>query len=374
MWFLIWVTALLAGSLYAKDRDQGILLRGTVGAAAVVMQLGGDHPWWGNGVYFYEKYRQDIALQGSSISDDALDDDSTAKRYQFKEYDTDDMGNTGHFDLTRDGDSFKGTFTLGEKTVPVALRVVAPDSIPNPQPDLNLNEPLSDYEKLKLAGIQFSPGKTETVRGKYTIQWFTEPRSQIAVFRVTGGYPEPVMRAINRVIDAEAYGGALGYLGCSFGGKPGAEPDIITGYYLSDRFVSYRKSFYSLCDGMPHSEFGTYGITIDARTGKKLTLEDVYWLGTGNKPKLYSEAWFKYRSEVFEPKVAKLLQKLYPEQVEEYGCDEPFRDGLWYFTAKGLYIGYCTQGVYSDSDTPFPSWSVIPWRILKKNNPDLDGE
>ena len=141
---------------------------------------------------------------------------------------------------------------------------------------------------------------------------------------------------------------------------------------MSDRFVSYRGFRSWFCGTQP--DFGTSGTTIDARTGKYLTLEDVYWLGTGDKPKQDSKAWLKYRSKVFEPKVTKLLQKLYPEQMEEHGCEEPFKDGLWYFTAKGLYIGYCRQEVYSDSDRSFPDWSVIPWRILKKNNPDLDGK
>jgi hypothetical protein len=350
---LVMALSLSAGSVYAKDRDQGILLRGTVGADAVVMQLG-------DGVYFYEKDKLDIALEPEQDDETTADEDkSTAQHIRLV-----GTWKGGHFDLIQDGDRFKGTFTDDGKTVPVELHTVDAKTLPDPLQGLELEDmPLSGYDKLRLANIKFMPGEKETLKGKYTIQWFTEPLSKTATFRVIGGYPKAVMSAINRVIDADAYDRILDDFRCGESDPlPFTKEDNIYNYYLSDHFVSYNAQVIDSCRA--GAFLGTRGVTIDARTGKKLELGDLFWIG--GKP--------AKDSEEIDAALRDLSEELNSKQPDDdSGCGEPMGVGEpWFLDAYGLHVSgdYGTANRVCNND----SWLIIPWSTLKENNPELDGK
>ncbi len=362
---LFGLALLAAGPL----RAEGLLLRGTVGKYPIVMELDeADGNAWG--AYFYQKHKQDIPLQGERGPE--------GFRLSSAVHDSD---NADHFVLARNGDGFKGTFTHGKGTpLAVDLHAVAPDTVPDPRPGLEFRQPLPGYERLRLAGIERVSEKKETVGGKYQIQWYTEPRSRVTMFHVVGGYPEPVMVKFNRVIDRDYYDHLSHYFSCSDGtGGSGIDAMEISSHYLTDRFVSYSVSSSWTCYGAAHPDFETRGTTIDARTGSELTLEDVYWLGSGKKPVADTDAWYQYRREVFAPAVVMLFQRLYPEQMKAGGeddCDyaDPSVWGFanWYLTAKGLYVGAQFARVARACDNP--GWSFIPFEVLKQNNSALFGE
>ncbi len=358
------LAAAMAGPLHAEDR----VLRGSIGSYPVVMELDadGDEAF---GTYFYEKYRQDIPLRGKStqagiaLSSAAYDDDEAR---------------ADHFVLVADGDGFKGRFVHGKgKPLPVELHPVAPGSVPDPRPDLALHAPLPDYERLRLAGLRFLPGKEETVGGKYRIQWLTEPLSGIAMFHVVAGYPETAMAAINRVVDRDFYGNLSQHFGCADGeGGSGDESTEVSSHYLDARFVSYAVSSSWSCYGAAHPDFGVAGTTIDARTGRELALEDVYFLGTGAAPAEDSDAWYAYRDDVFSPAVVALFQRLYPDRMkpgDEDECDyaDPsvWAFAPWHLTDRGLYLGAYFARVARACDNP--EWSFVPYGELQKNNPAL---
>ncbi|GAA0697435.1 hypothetical protein ISN75_12445 [Dyella marensis] len=360
------VSLLAAATLHAESR----LLRGTVGKYPIVMQLD-ESDGTVSGTYFYEKFKQDIPLRGEPARQ--------GYKLSSAAYDTDEA-KSDHFLLTKAGDGFKGSFSAGKgASLPVELHDVAAGSVHEPRPDLKFERALSDYEKLRLADLRFVPGKKETVGGKYQIQWFSEPLSKLAMFHVVGGYPEAAMAAINRTIDTGFYGGLQGYFGCANGeGGSGQESAEVSSHYLTERFVSYAVSSSWSCYGAAHPDFGISGTTIDAATGKELALEDVYWLGSGSKPAERSDAWYQYREKVYAPAVVKLFQKLYPDAMKsdgDDGCDytDPgvWDFGPWYLTDKGLYVGAYFARVARNCDNP--DWSVIPYSVLKKNNPALFG-
>lgn len=365
--FFLLAVSLLASGLHAES----LLLRGNVGKYPVVMKLDADDGT-ASGSYFYEKYKQDISLRGK------VDGQSYALTSAI--FDSDDK-NADHFELTRSKDVVKGTFTGGNgKSLPVELHVVQPGSVAEPKSGLHFSRELGDYEKLQLADLTFVPGKKETVGGKYVIQWYTEPHSRVSMFRVVSGYPEPVIASINTVIDSDFYGNLSGYFGCSDEtGKPGTDTLQVSDYFLNDRFVSYAVSSSWFCAGAAHPDFATGGTTIDAHTGKQLTQEDLYWLGTGAKPAPNSDAWMKYHDKVFGPAMVKLLGRLYPQEMkptsDEDGCNyadpDVWKFGSWYLTAKGMYVGAYFARVQKACDNP--EWSFIPYSILKKNNPALFG-
>lgn len=364
--FVLAALALMTAGLHAET----LLLRGTVGKYPVVMELDTNDNS-ASGSYFYEKYKQDISLRG----------DIGGQAYHLTSaiYDSDDE-TADRFELTRIQDAWKGTFMSGGgKALPVELHVVQPGSVPDPGPVLHSTRPFNDYEKLRLSGLTFVPGKKEVVGGKYTIQWFAEPRSKFSMFHIVGGYPETVMGSINSVIDRDFHANVSGYFGCSDGaGGSGADSLSVSRYFLSDRFISYDVASSWSCAGAAHPDFGESGTTFDARTGKELALEDVYWLGKGARPAPESKGWMDYRDKIFGPAMVSLFQRLYPKDMKPEGgdgCD--FSDpsiwsfGPWYMTEKGIYVG--ATFARADRACDNPEWSVIPYGILEKNNPALFG-
>ena len=366
---------LLFGGLAAVGvRAEGLLLRGTVGKYPVVIQLDSDGKTL-FGDYFYEKHKQGIPLHGSVEQ----------QTYQLKSGVFDmDGAKTDQFTLSKvDGGFFKGTFTTDKGPVlPVELHAVDPGSVADPRPDLHLHllESRSAYEKLQLTDLKFIAGKKETVGGKYQIQWYRESLSGISMFHVTGGYSESAMAGINRVIDQDFYASVSHYFGCPSGdGGSGTESLKVSSHYLSERFVSYSIASSWDCAGAAHPDFSTAGTIIDAQSGRELELEDIYGLGTGQKPAPDSDALRDYREKVFAPAVVKLFQRLYPQQMQkdgDEGCD--YNDpgvwdvGPWYLTDKGLYAGAYFARVERSCDAP--DWSIIPYSVLKKRNPALFGD
>lgn len=350
-------------------RAESVLLRGSVGKYPVVMQLD-DSDGDAYGTYFYDKYKQDIELRGKR--------EGQVYRLSSSMSDSQEK-NSDRFVLTLDADGAKGTFT-GPKgnTLPVQLQRVAKNSVAAPRAGIAFKRPLDDYEKLRLAGLSFVPGKQETVQGKYAIQWITEPRSKVAMFHVLSGYPQLVIERINAVIDRDFYEHLSGYFGCSDGqGGPGNDILEVADYYLDERFVSYMVNSSWYCVGTAHPDFGQIGTTIDARTGRELAQEDIYWLGKGAKPARDSDAWMKYRTTVFAPAIVQLFSKLYAQEMkasdDDNDCDytDPgvWDFASWYMTDKGMYVGAYFPRVQRPCDNP--DWSIIPYSVLKKNNPAL---
>lgn len=378
--FALIALTLCAGSLHAETR----LLRGTIGKAPVVMALDSNE---GDlfGSYFYGKYRQDIALKGAA--------DANGIHLESGVY----SGDADRFTLVRDGDGFKGGFVHGKgKPLPVELHAVAPGSVPDPLPGIAFASPLPDYERLRLADLRFVPGKEERIDGGLRIRWTTEPLSGISMFRVVAGYPDAAMAVINRILDRDFHAALMQHFGCANGsGGSGDEWTEVTSHYLTARFVSYAISSSWSCYGTAHPDFGSVGTTIDARTGRELALDDVYWLGGSDRPAPESDAWYAYRRDVFAPAVVELFQRLYPQEMpvrrEDDAADADAGDAdadedddvcdysqpsvwelpQWYLTDQGLHLGAYFARVARVCDDP--GWALVPYDILAKHNPALFG-
>lgn len=356
-------------SIFNCARAETIFLQGEVGKYPIVMELW-ESPGEGEGRYFYDKYRQDIALRGLL----------EGNAYHLSSADYDGSENPADvFELVRAGDLVSGKFTSSKgKEFLVELKVITPVSIDSYGVTPGFLKELGGYEKLQLNNLKIVQGKEEIVGGKFKIRWFSETRSGLSMFHVVSGYPKSIMDSVNSIIDSKFYSGLSGYFGCSDGlGRSGVE-SAVRSYYLSAEFVSYAVTSGWSCVGAAHPDFGIQGTTISTRKGKELTLEDMYWVGQGRKPVPDSDAWMDYRVKVFSPSVVELFKKLYPDHMEMDdvdGCD--YSDsGVWefsspYLTPQGLHLGAYFARVQRACDNP--DWSIIPYSILNKRNPSLFG-
>jgi hypothetical protein len=377
------VFALFACLFAATARAEIILARGNIdnGKHIITMELN-DNDGEVDGRYFYDKHKQDIPLHGTRQGDtwrltrNFMGDDEQDKAVEtFVLARTDDMPEG----------TWQGTYTSAKgKMLPVMLAYgpSVPQAVVDPRPDLSLSDDpefWSGYERLRMMDLKFIAGEKQTIDGKYQVQWLREPLSGFSMFHVVGGYPEAVMTSINRIVDRNFYHNLSNYFSCSNESGPGMDSLTASLELANDRFVSYSVSSSWDCDGAAHPDFSTQGTTINAKTGERLALDDVYWVGDGEKPARDSDGWYKYRSDVFAPAIVELFQQLYPQQMkktdDEDDCDYTEPDSWnfpdWYLTDKGLYIGASFARVMRVCDNP--DWSIIPYRILKKNNPALFG-
>jgi hypothetical protein len=357
----------------AADSPAPDVFKGTIGQTAVVMSLYADGS---QGSYFYEKYKHDILLHGTAKGAD----------YQLAEGLDDDPDRTGNrMVLHRSGTQLTGTYTTAKgKVLPVTLVLVPPGSVPEPRPDLKLEADergsvtaTGDYNRLRLTGMQLTPQKQETVGGHYTVQWYLEPRSGERLFRLVAGWPQAAMTAINTKLEARQFQSALSELACA---GDGASPDRITFELVNDRFLSMQSASEWDCEGAAHPGSGVEGATFDTRTGQLLTLDDLWWLGKGAKPKEDSDAFFTYRREVFAPAVVQLLTRLHPQEMRkpasdddcDYSDSEVWDIPSYWLTDQGLQLqpsfSHVQQVCESDAD-----WAVIPYNVLEKANPALFG-
>ncbi|WP_374527643.1 hypothetical protein [Novosphingobium sp.] len=343
---------LLTAPLRAASDDRQVNT-GTVGAARVVLELeGSDEDVMGR--YFYRKYRLDIGLGGRWSGDRLiLESRSSGDRLV----------------LRREGAQLAGALTTkAGRTLPVRL---APAPLA-----AGLSAEMGDlapYERHQLAELSLVPG---TIRhdGERTLRDWREPVSGITLFRIESGYPAPVLARINAALARQQWERVSQWFGCEgFDGQSGMDVSEARSPYLSDDFVSYAWFSSWSCAGTAHPDFGTQGVTFDARTGRELQLEDLLYFGKPPAPQPDTSTFFNYRGDIFAPRIVSLLGQLYPNEMqpadgeaEEDQCDyadtSVWDFPSWYLTEHGLYLGAYFARAQRPCDEP--DWSVIPWQHL----------
>ncbi len=347
---------LFSGPSHAASND-GQVYAGTVGAARIVMELEGSGEDV-TGRYFYRKYRLDIGLGGGWTGDRlVLQSRSSSDRLV----------------LRREGALLAGSLTTkAGRTLPVRL---SPMGAPAP---LAAGLPadmadLSPYERHQLAGLSLVPGSIRQ-DGPRALRDWREPISGITLFRIESGYPAPVLARINAALERQQWQHVSQWFGCEgFDGQSGMDASEARSPYLSDDFVSYAWFASWSCAGTAHPDFGTQGVTFDARTGRDLQLEGLLYFGKLPAPQPDTPAFFDYRSDIFAPRIVSLLGQLYPNEMQaadgeaaedqcDYADTSVWDFPSWYLTGQGLYLGAYFGRAQRPCDEP--DWSVIPWQHL----------
>ncbi|WP_457798797.1 hypothetical protein [Methylocystis sp. S23] len=345
------------GDATAKDGEPAEkIYEGAVGASPVVVALerSGDSVF---GRYFYRARRFDIDLSGDVKKGVVqLESNATGDKLSLK------PGASG----------YEGSLTTAKgKTLPVRLRAVGPEAADDSPADAP--DELDLYEKMRLAGLTLKPQKLEVVAGK-TVRWHVEPVSGVRLFRIDGGYPAPVMAAMNRRLAQIQWANISQYFSCaSATGGSGVESLEVEGPYLSDAYVSFAINEAWSCAGAAHPDFSLEGHSFDAHTGKELELDDLLKFGKAPVPKKDSEAWLDYRSKTFAPALVALLKRFHPKEMAPHKDDCDYSDAevwsfpAWRLTDKGLYVGASFPRAARNCDNP--DWPVIPYAALNESGP-----
>ncbi|MCC3705296.1 hypothetical protein LLR08_22420 [Rouxiella badensis] len=371
---ILLMLSLLSASAMAEEPP--VVLTGTIGRSAVVMELDLNKPEAITGRYFYEKYHLDLPLNGTEEDGELSLQEGT-----------DDFNDTPRptLRLQSDGKSgWQGTWSNPQgKIMPIEL---TPAQLPETNADPFLTKLIHDspYEYLRLSNLQLEKGKEQTFMD-YPLQWWHEPQSGVSLFTLASGYPEAQLKEINQRLMARLWQEVIDYHSCMLGASQfgsGEFEQSVTPELLSSTVVSVKISTSYSCGGA-HPDFGDSPLNLNAKTGAPLSLEDIMWIGK-EKPFHYMYAedhdergnngvsfddYSTYREKNFAPWLISQFKQLYPSEMQkpkgnddcDYSDAEIWYYPSWYLTPKGIHFGPSFARAMRDCEGT--SWSVLPWAV-----------
>jgi hypothetical protein len=189
---------------------------------------------------------------------------------------------------------------------------------------------------------------------------------------IEGGYPKSALDKINAELAREHWTRIEGWQAC--GGKaPRAcyDKSQIVLSFMDNDFLSLYETVEGRLYGDPRKHVGfeyfssKSGLNFNAQTGERIELEDLLYVGDEPVPEPDTDAWNRYREEVFPARIARLLKKLHPEAEWQSGACNHFDpdpswawgDPIWFLTSRGLYVEKIGA---ADCEEP-AEWRTIPW-------------
>jgi hypothetical protein len=343
---------------------------GTLGKMPIVLEV---NPDTGDGRYFYQKYRRDLVLSVTKEGEMLVLEEGGERQPHA----------TMRLQPTPDG--WSGTW-ISAKGKGRKMELQHAKLAPVPADSLPYFVQLHDqwpYEYLRLQGLKLKQGHTDNVMG-YTLQWWSEPQSEVQLFEVASGYPAEVLQRINQRLMARLWQGVGDTFGCTVDGAPGSYSQTSQPVWMSASVMSVVTATDFYCGGL-HPNQDNESLNFDTKTGNVLTLDDVLWVGQG-KPVHFEEGRYEYSSPSFKaysdyrakelaPWLVAQLLKLNPNDMKEkpepeendcvYNDEGLWSYPLWYFTEKGLKLE--PSFVHAAAVCRDIDWSVLPYNLVKQH-------
>ncbi|HSX72066.1 MAG TPA: hypothetical protein VLF16_14140 [Pseudomonas sp.] len=376
-WMTLLVVLALPPATFAADGAQ--LYSGTIGRMDVVAELDLSDPGRITGRYFYRKYLHDLRLEGTA----------QGARLSLRE------GRHRYGDetrpelrLQRTARGWQGEWLgLQGKRLPVELTPLLVEEPPaGAEPFWYRLYAESPYEFLRLKASPLTPGKRERFMG-HDLQWWHEPVSGLAAFEILDGYSQAQLDLINQRLRERLREEVIGYHACRLNAGVGwAEfSQKVTPRLLAADIVSL-SIFTSYDCGGAHPDFGDAPLTLSARTGEPLGLEDLLWVGEGSAFR-YRElpnrqpdegsvsfgVFSGYRSRDFAPWLVEQWRRIAPFEVPppgeedecDYGDPEMWDFPSWYLGEKGIVFDPLLPR--ADRACEAPEWSVLPYELVRQH-------
>lgn len=354
--------------------------RGTLGDAAVVMELDLTDPAHVSGRFFYQRQHLDVALEGA-LDGEQLELDQGLPAY--------DNAPRPRLTLHASAMGWQGQWQSpqGEQRAVRLSAADLPAEATDTEPFWHELRSASPYEYLRLSDLRLVEGQTQAFMG-HSLRWQVERESGLTLFQLVEGYPDAQQAVLNRELRARLWGEVSAYHACLLGASRmgnGEFEQTVTPQLLTPSILSVSIFTRYECGGA-HPDFGDAPLNLDARTGQHLSLEDVLWLGHG-KPLHYDDrdgatpsdrsdvdfdTFSRYRGETFAPWLVAQFKRLYPEQMVkttdddcDYADPDVWRFPAWHFTSEGVYLGPgFARAMRACEGT---EWSVLPWSVLREH-------
>lgn len=260
-----------------------------------------------------------------------------------------------------DGD-WSGTWTEGGKSFDINLKKIVHDSISSEFDHLQYIKEQDPYQRYKLSGISFRKTKSKKYTRELMCDWYEERESGITFFRLRSIKNEINLISINAALETINLSAVQSYFSLSQNRIDSKIKTTIS--YLSNELLSFTivsENTYSNLKTSQTRQPYNYDIKearpIDLEYLLKFDPEDKK-INTEDLEKLY-----KYRKEVFAPKLIELLNSLYPEKMKNAPCNLNEVDRwvfpAWSLTKKGISFGSFIADVCNVQE-----WAVLSYEIL----------
>jgi hypothetical protein len=360
------------------------LYSGMLGKMAIVVELDLRDPEQVTGRYFYRKYCHDLALKGKLQGQQlSLLEGRSA----------DDDGRRPELRLRRIAQGWQGEW-LGPQGKRLVVTLTQP-FVEGPPAGAEtfwyrIYEK-SPYEFLRLKESSLRPGKRQSFMG-HDLQWWSEPVSGLASFEILDGYPQTQLDLINQRLRERLWEEVISYHACKLNaGTDWSEfQQTVTPRLLSADIVSL-SIFTSYDCGGAHPDFGDAPLTLNARTGEPLGLEDLLWVGEGpafhyrearnREPDADSvsfDVFSRYRNQHFAPWLVEQWRRIAPDDVPASGEDvecayadpDMWDYPSWYLSEKGIVFDPIFPRVARACEGP--EWSVLPYVLIRQHPGGVD--
>jgi hypothetical protein len=308
--------------------------------------------------YFFADDKMDRYLVGRFID----------KYWHFVPVEKDKNGNLkagGTLKIAEAADGqWRGTWTdTTGKSLDIDLKPILPISVPSSFSYLPYVSELDPYESYRLSNIDFIKTKTQNITKDLVSDWYLEKQSGLSFFRLRSNNKKLITDSINAALETINLSLVQKY----FAYNPGitaakVETRIL---YLTNELVSVQllsKNTYRNGDTAQSRQL----MTLDVASGLQVSLEDLVWFDKGEEVPPSTDLFkiYKYRKNVFAPKVFGLLQELYPGKMKSDSCDINKMDTwalpAWSLTKTGIALGLMTP-----EDCDVLAWAILPFNKLE---------
>lgn len=262
------------------------------------------------------------------------------------------------------GSLWKGNWIDGAgKRGNIFLAPVMADSIVTAFNQLLSVQESDPYEHYRISKISFIKQKTDKLAQSWVADWFTEPESNISLFRLKRGSSKINTDNINAALTTIHLSLVQKYFSYQPVKKEMNVETVIN--YFTDDLISFQ-ILATANANTPSVTKMRQLTTLNVKSGEQVNLEDIIWFDTSKTKPPASELFkiYKYRKSVFAPQIYRILQQLYLYKMKEDSCNinnmEAWALPAWNLTNKGLALSVRTVG-QCDTFT----WAVIPYQKLE---------
>jgi hypothetical protein len=248
------------------------------------------------------------------------------------------------------------------KTAGLVLQPIVADSLASSFSYLSFVKELDLYESYKLSSVVFTRTTSEMRTKDLWCDWYVERESGLSFFRLRS--PKKKLNTANINAALETIHLSLLQKYFAFDHEKKLEKVETIFHYISNELVSFQVISTTILNSSK-SQKSPARFTLDIQSGQPANLEEIVWFDSiASKPAMDDLfKIYKYRKNVFAPKVFNLLKNLYPGNMVSDSCNINKVDTwvlpAWVLTPKGIALTIDSPGKCNMLD-----WAIIPYKNI----------
>lgn len=358
--FYVLLFILLKGISAFAHVEQLFFLEGKLNGKPIAMRIVREDDFY-RGEYFFLAEKKNILFRGNCKEKDCLLSVSKLNNITLKEELLES------FQIKENADrSWSGTWQKGGTSSSVLLTPIDVSKIPHKYKDVPYVNTLDPLSYIRTSNLVFSLVKTQKINN-ITLEWLKESFSGVEFIRIRKGLPANEMEVVNRSLANIHINNVEGFFWCNTAFKSAP-------YEFNSRIELINKNILNITTTLSSNchattlETQSDNLTIDIKTGKTLSLENLFYAGKDSIPSVNSGEWFSYRYTIFGNLIYTKLKALYPDKFVNSAdkCNfnkvESWQFPQWRLSAKGILVKpYFPDYLHCERNVEF----LIPYKTME---------